>query len=42
MILISVKYLQNVAFSFEKGSNSQNPAQPPDKKILPAKFDIPP
>ena len=42
LILINGQYLQNVVFSFEKGSNSQNHSSSNShyliKEILPAKF----
>ena len=46
LIFINVQYLQNVIFSFEKGSNSQNHStlgsHQPIKKIPLHKFPIPP
>ena len=44
LILIDVQYLQNLVFSFEKGSNVQNHSLSDShhsKKNLPAKFPIP-
>ena len=46
LILIDVQYLQNVAFSFEKGLNGQmyfflDSSFPIKKYPLPAKFPIP-
>ena len=46
LILIYIQYLQNVVFSFEKGSNGQNHSSSGShhqiKKISPAKNPIPP
>ena len=45
LILMNVKYLQNVVFSFEKGLNGQNHSSSvshrPIEKLHPAKFPIP-
>ena len=45
LILMNVKYLQNVVFSFEKGLNGQNHSSSgshhPIEKSPPAKFLIP-
>ena len=45
LILIDVQYLQNLVFSFEKGSNVQNHSLSDShhsiKKFPPAKFPIP-
>ena len=45
LISVGVQYLQNLDFSFEKGSNIQNHSLSDShhsiKKILPAKFPIP-
>ena len=46
LILIDVQYLQNVNFSFEKGSNGHNSlllkVPPPDKKSPQQNFSFPP
>ena len=46
LILIDVQYLQNVVFSFEKGSNDQihslSDSHDSIKKVSPAKFPISP
>ena len=44
LILINVQYLQNVVFSFEKGSNVQNNSRfpPPNKTIHPQQNFSPP
>ena len=45
-VLINARYLQEVAFSFEKGPSGQNHSSSGShhliKKIIPAKFLIPP